>query len=65
MNEQRRVTDPLVKTITDIKTSVDRIDNTIHGNGKMGLKTRVYLLWYAAWGAIVMLGILAGCYFKG
>jgi hypothetical protein len=60
MND-RRATDPILKNINE---KVDRIDNTIHGNGKMGLKTRVHLVWYAMWGLFIAFGILAGCYFK-
>ena len=57
MNE-RRATDPILK---DIKDSVNRIDDTIHGNGKIGLKTRVFVLWYAA----IILGTLSGLILTG
>ncbi len=57
MNERRQV-DPILK---NIKKSVDRIDLTIHGNGKIGLKTRVFVLWYAA----IILGTLAGLLLTG
>ena len=62
LNEQRRAVDPIAKDIKSIRKSVDRIDGTIHGNGKMGLKTRTMILWY---GAIVVAAIagmvLTGC----
>jgi len=58
MNERRKVDPILIK----IEKSVDRIDNTIHGNGKIGLKSRVLILWYAGWAAfIVMSGVLISC----
>jgi hypothetical protein len=55
----RRAVDPI---LNEIKESVDRIDNTIHGNGSMGLKTRVYILWYGVIGVSALAGlILTGC----
>ena len=55
----RRATDPILQ---DIKKTVNRIDNTIHGNGKMGLKTRVFILWYGVIGLVTAIGlILTGC----
>ena len=60
--QERRSIDPI---LMKMDKKIDRIDGTLHGNGKMGLKTRVFLLWYGAWGLIIVAGILAGCYFKG
>ena len=57
MDERRKV-DPI---LNNIKKSVDRIDLTIHGNGKIGLKTRVFVLWYAA----IILGTLSGLVLTG
>ena len=59
MNQERRAVDPILR---EIKESVDRIDGTIHGNGSMGLKTRVYILWYGAIGVSAIIGlVLTGC----
>ena len=62
LNEQRRAVDPIAKDIKSIRKSVDRIDGTIHGNGKMGLKTRTMILWYGAIVVAAIAGmILTGC----
>ena len=62
MNEQRRAVDPIANDIKSIRKSVDRIDGTIHGNGKMGLKTRTMILWYGAIVVAAIAGmILTGC----
>ena len=57
MEHERRSTDPILK---EIKQSVNRIDNTIHGNGKMGLKTRTMILWYGGWGLFIVLSAVCG-----
>ena len=61
MEEQhnRRAVDPI---LNDIKKSVNRIDTTIHGNGKMGIKTRVFILWYAGIGLFAL--ITSGCMWR-
>ena len=64
--EERRAVDPI---LSEIKAevvrsgkSIDRLDSTVHGNGKMGLKTRTMILWYGAIGLASVLGlILTGC----
>jgi len=61
--QNRRQTDPFLEDLREIKRSVDRIDGTLHGNGGMGLKTRVYVLWYGAIIVAAIAGILTGCAF--
>ena len=38
--------------------AIDRIDKTLHGNGKMGLKSKVDIMWYVGGGLFTVILVL-------
>ena len=47
--------------ITNVEKDVEKLKSTINGNGKMGLKTKVTLIFWGHW----PLGIAIGAIMKG